>query len=177
MLLALMRLWDTSRDAIRIDQIARIVQRPDILKALAKERAAKFGDIDVERQMQKELGERAKQVGELVAKYSKGGSRFDTLQKLRVLRHEHFAHRQVERSVDLSQSKMDREVEAFYLDNSNIIRLLLSLVLATAYDPQEAAQVFRFYAGHFWASVRGENTKGHPNYRQAIGEISKRRVD
>jgi len=169
MLLALMRLWDTSPGAIRIDQIARIVCKPDILKALAKERAAKFGDIDVERQMLRELRDRAEQVDRLVAKYSRGGSHFDILSKLRVLRHEHFAHRRLVRSVELSQSKMDRDIESFYQDNSRLISLLLSVVLATAYDPQEAAKVFQFYTDHFWAGVRGENSEGHPNYPVRTG--------
>ena len=60
----------------------------------------------------------------------------------------------------------DEEIEAFYLDNSRIVRLLLSTVNALAYDPAQAGEVFGVYAGHFWAGVRGERTQGHPNYRK-----------
>ena len=161
MLLALMRLWDTHRNTVRIDQISHIAQRADVLKVLAKERAEKFNEIDVERQILIELGQRAEQVAELVAKYSKGGSCFDTLEKLRVLRHKRFAHRLVIDSVDLHESRMDREIELFYLDNSNIVSLLLSLVLATSYDPQEMGQCS-------W-----REHKSPPNYRGATGRFSK----
>lgn len=166
MLLALMRLWDKSPKAIRIEHIVRTLQDPDILKALAGERANKFRDVNVKHQMQKELEEKVEQASKLIGKYTKGGSHHDILQKLLIFRHEHFAHRQVERSVDLTQAKIDREIEAFYSDNSSIVRLLLTVVRATAYDPQETADMIKFYAGNFWAGVCGENTEGHPRYRQ-----------
>ena len=39
-------------------------------------------------------------------------------------------------------SPTDEEIEMFYLDNAEIIRLLLSTVNAVAYDPSESAQVW-----------------------------------
>ena len=166
MLMALLRLWDTSPKAVRISRIASFILKPEVLKTLAKERAAKFEDFEVERQMRNELESLAKQIGELARKYSNDGPHFETLRKLRIFRNEHFAHRQVERSVDLSLSEMDREVEAFYLDSSKIVRLLLSVVSATAYDSNQTADVFGFYADNFWAGVCGEANEGHPNFRQ-----------
>ena len=62
-------------------------------------------------------------------------------------------------------SASDEEIEAFYRDNSEIIRLLLSAVNALAYNPAKAGEVFRHDAAHFWAGTRGEQTEGHPNYR------------
>jgi hypothetical protein len=59
----------------------------------------------------------------------------------------------------------DDAVEAFYQDMSKLISLLLHLVERTAYDPAETAKVFALHAKYFWASVRGERTEGHPNYR------------
>jgi hypothetical protein len=58
-----------------------------------------------------------------------------------------------------------RYIESFYQDTSELVRLLLSLIEALAYDPQDAALVYRHYATLFWAGVRGEQTEGHPNYR------------
>jgi hypothetical protein len=48
---------------------------------------------------------------------------------------------------------------------SELIRLLLHLVLAHAYNPDETGKVYRHHANLFWASVRGERSDGHPNYR------------
>jgi hypothetical protein len=59
----------------------------------------------------------------------------------------------------------DVEIESFYQDNSELIHLLLSLVERIAYDPNDTAETYHFYASFFWAGVRGERTEGHPNYR------------
>jgi hypothetical protein len=59
----------------------------------------------------------------------------------------------------------DEETESFYQDNSKLVGLLLSLVAGVAYEPNDTAEVYRFYAKFFWAGVRGEQTEGHPNYR------------
>ena len=58
----------------------------------------------------------------------------------------------------------DVEIESFYQDNSELIRLLLSLVEADVYDPKDTAEIYRHYATFFWAGMRGEQTEGHPNY-------------
>ena len=59
----------------------------------------------------------------------------------------------------------DEEIESFYQDNSKLVGLLSSLVAAVTYDPNDTAEVYRFYAKFFWAGVRGERTEGHPNYQ------------
>jgi hypothetical protein len=48
---------------------------------------------------------------------------------------------------------------------SELIRLLLSLVMAVAYNPEDTGHVYRHHAKFFWAGVRGERTEGHPSYR------------
>jgi len=48
---------------------------------------------------------------------------------------------------------------------SKLIGLLLSLVRAEAYDPDDTAEVYRFHSKLFWAAVRGQRTEGHPNFR------------
>jgi hypothetical protein len=63
-------------------------------------------------------------------------------------------------------SPKDEEIEAFYSDNSEIVRLLLAVVNAVVFDPAAAGEAYRIYANHFWASVRGERTEGYPNYRK-----------
>ena len=49
----------------------------------------------------------------------------------------------------------DVEIESFYQDNSELIRLLLHLAEGTAYNPSDTAGVSGFYAKFFWAGVRG----------------------
>ena len=83
-------------------------------------------------------------------------------EKLLKLRHERLAHRLTEASAVTGADATDAEIEFFYQDISTLIRLLLTLVMAVAYDPKEAAEVYRHYATLFWAGVRGERTEGPP---------------
>ncbi len=103
----------------------------------------------------------------LVRKYSEGGTGYAVLDKLRTLRNERLAHRQTTPTSAASADATDDEIESFYEDNLELVRLLLSLVLATAFDLREAADMYRHHAKYFWVNVRGERTEGHPNYRQA----------
>jgi AbiU2 len=163
MLLALMRLWDKSAPNIRMDlDIANPLRNKDIINALAADRAS---SLATEGSFRQELSQRAGEAIALISKYSKGGSHYDVRKKLWDLRCEHLAHRQTVASAATGADVADGEIESFYQDNSKLIRLLLSVVEAVAYDPEDAAGVYRFYAKHFWAGVCGEQTEGHPNYR------------
>jgi hypothetical protein len=51
-------------------------------------------------------------------------------------------------------SPKDEEIEAFYSDNSEIVRLLLAVVNAVVFDPAAAGEAYRIYANHFWARAR-----------------------
>ncbi len=157
-----MRLWDTPRHALRLEHIARTLSDPHVIDALAADRAPLPEAKD---QMKQDL---ARHVGEaiaLIGKYSKGGSDYAICHKLQRMRHERLAHRDMTTEAATGPSASDEEIEAFYRDNSEIVRLLLSAVNALAYNPAEAGEVFRYYAAHFWAGTRGEQTEGHPNYR------------
>ncbi|SEJ77212.1 hypothetical protein SAMN03159495_4452 [Pseudomonas sp. NFR16] len=118
----------------------------------------------------------------LINKYSEGGAAAEVLRKLKTLRHERLAHRQLpdapaavleaDASDQPSQEgektvwATDDEIEVFYQDNLEIVRLLLSLVQGVAFDLSEATMVYKHHAKHFWASARGERTEGHPHYRK-----------
>jgi hypothetical protein len=171
MLLALMRLWDNSKRSVKIHSVANILGKKSVINALAVARIERIGVgiSDCEGQMRQHLSDYVDEVITLVNKYSKGGSHFVVLTKLQTLRNEHLAHRQQVIEVDTEDGATDEEVETFYQDNSTLIKLLLSIVLGVSYDPDDTAKVFRHYAMHFWAGVRGERTAGHPNYREPIG--------
>ena len=164
MLLALMRLWDNDVRAIGMERIGETLRDHQLIDRLATDRAVRIGLPEAKDQVQIELGRRAIAVVEIVDKYSRGGSHSLVLERLRALRNERLAHRQTQSAADGADAT-DSEIEEFYQDNSNLVSLLLHVVEAMAYDPSEAADVYRHHASHFWASVRGENTVGHPNYR------------
>jgi hypothetical protein len=115
--------------------------------------------------MRETLGPKRDAIVALVRKYSDGGSGFAVLEKLRALRHERLAHRQIEPTSVNGTDPTDLEIEYFYEDNLELVQLLLSLVRATAFDLSEAAGVYRHHAKFFWESARGERTEGHPKYR------------
>ena len=162
MVLALMRLWDTRRDTVSLQRIARTLGDRRVIEALAADRAPCTEDVD---EMRQDLGQRAGEVILLVKKYSPGGPHYTVRESLQRIRHERLAHRGITTADAVGPSPTDEEIESFYRDNSEIVRLLLSVVNAVAYDPAVTGEVFRIYAAHFWAGVRGERTEGHPNYR------------
>lgn len=165
MLLALMRLWDKDSRTIRMkESIADILRKPPVINALAADRAKRIGMADAEDEMRKDLSQKACKAVALVDKYSKNGTHYAVLENLHGLRHKRLAHRQIEAIPVATADSTDVEIEAFYQDNSELIHLLLGLVKGVAYDPKEAAEVYRCYAAFFWAGVRGERTEGHPNY-------------
>lgn len=170
MLLALMRLWDTNKQALRMTLIAEKLRNKHVFDALVARRAAGMrlsapGVID---SMREALEPKRNAVVELVRKYSEGGVGFSVFEKLRALRHERLAHRQTTPTSATLANATDQEIESFYEDNLELVRLLLSLVLATAFDLTDVAEVYRHHAKFFWANARGERTEGHPNYRPPI---------
>jgi hypothetical protein len=165
MLLALTRLWDTNKQAIRMQSVAADLRDKEVIDALAADRVDRLGLPEAIDQMRLDLKKRAAEAIVLLNKYMEGGSHNAILKKLLALRHERLAHRQLTPAIPTGATATDEEIEEFYQDNSTLIHVLLSLVKAMGYDPQETAGVYRHYAGLFWASARGEKTEGHPNYR------------
>ncbi len=148
-----------------MEEIARILSDKHIIDTLAVDRASRFNDVDIEDAMKKDMERQAKEVIDLINSYSKNGRNEAVLEKLRTVRHERLAHRQIEPAAATGPGLADKEVESFYQDNSKLIGLLLSLVSGVGYNPEETGAVFSRYASFFWAAVRGEKTEGHPNYR------------
>jgi hypothetical protein len=106
-----------------MDLIGRTLSDRTTIDALATDRAARFGAIDVEIQIRREMTRRAKEATDLIDQYCKKGERFDGLEKLRSLRHRHLAHREVEPVAAGGADLTDEEIERFYQDNSKIIHI------------------------------------------------------
>jgi hypothetical protein len=167
MLLALMRLWDRNRDAIRITWVVtKLSEKKGLIDALAAHRVRGSSWPGTLEMMTRDLQKLADEVLLLARKYMEGGSHNATFKKLERLRDEHLAHRQltptpIEAGTDLDRKESD---EVFH-DTGTIIKTLNSLVNAVCSDPEGSAGVYRHYAQFFWAAARGEMTEGHPNYR------------
>jgi hypothetical protein len=170
MLLALMRLWDKDSKNIRMDFIGRALSDITIINALAADRASRIGTIDVEVQMRGDMTKRAKEATDLIDKYRKTGMRFEVLEKLRSLRHQRLAHREVEPIEVGGADLSDEEIETFYQDNSKIVQSSLSVAAGIAYDPGQTAEVYSHYASFFWAPVCGERNEDHPILRRRRSE-------
>jgi uncharacterized protein YqeY len=166
MLLALIRLWDNDERNVGMElSIADPLRDQSVVHALAAERAARRGMAEWEDEMRDELSQRASEAIALVEKYSEAGSHYVTLRKLRRLRNKRLAHRSVKAVAATGLAPTDEEIESFYQDNSKLVGLLLGLIEAVAYDPNDTAEDTRVNAKLFWAGVLGEKTEGHPNYR------------
>jgi hypothetical protein len=183
MLLALMRMWDTTKRGLRMTAIAEKLRDKRFFDALVETRAARLNlrSSFASASMRKALEPKRDAVLTLIQKYMKDGDAFEVFDKIQTLRHEQLAHHQLSvkepieptketeaepHGVDPTEAPLtDKEIESFYQDNMEIVRLLLSLVLATAFDVKEdATSVYGHHANYFWAGVRGERTEGHPNY-------------
>lgn len=168
MLMALMRLWDKDARTIPMTRIAQKLRNKVFFDALVAYRAGNTGlsSKGVAQCMRESLEPRRDAVLKIVDKYSKDGEGHPIFKRLQVLRNERLAHRRADQSNVIRADNSDDEVESFYKDNLELVSLLLSLVLARAFDLAEAANVYRHHAKFFWASARGERTEGHPNYRR-----------
>ena len=182
LILALTRIWDKPRGSIRIEEIARAIRDPKTIDILTAEAGGRIhrsmirpgGNVSrasldaISSSVKESMKEKAEEVLALADKYGPNGAGYPLLDKLKNLRNERLAHFDLKAASVPAKNATDDELEVFYLDSSELVRLLLSLVRATAYDPQQGAEVQRTYAKLFWASVKGEKTKGHPNYRPPL---------
>jgi AbiU2 len=162
MLLALMRLWDKSPGGIRMDSVGATLRDKHVIAALAADRAVRMRVAESEDQMRRDLEELARAAVAIISKYESRGT---VREKLKRLRDERLAHRQTDDAAVAEADATSEEIEAFYQDMSDLIGLLLTVAMATSYDPRQHALVCQHHARFLWASVRGERTEGHPNYR------------
>jgi hypothetical protein len=72
--LALMRLWDRNKQAVRMSLIVATIRKSAVIDALAADRAKRFDWPGVVEQMRADLQAKADKVIELTNKYSEGGS-------------------------------------------------------------------------------------------------------
>jgi hypothetical protein len=163
--MALMRLWDDHRQALKINSIVDILQSGECFDALMRERVSVLGvpeeDADAIREM--ELRQRDEMVT-LVRKHTHSNDPSPLLDRLRTIRHEQLAHRQAEQPTDPADLlATDEEVEELYQDTRKIINYMALLLLGRSfYLALDSGRSYRESAQYFWESVRGEGAEGHP---------------
>jgi hypothetical protein len=170
MLLALSRLWDHRREAVKIVSIADDLDNRVILDSL-------WPNSPVYAEPRNQAAEAVA----LIRRYEKGGISHSALRSLRRLRNQHLAHHQIERKPinSVAEDKIEKEIELLYADSAKLISLLEHVVERIAYDPKETAGVYTFYAKFFWEAVTGERTAGHPRRRaleQFIARLRRSRL-
>ncbi len=170
MLLCLMRLWESikSKETLRASKIIENLRDKAFFEALCNKRRGEFRDFheSIEGAFIQRLRCKRDEAIALGRKYQEGGAGFAVLKKIQTLRHQRLAHRQFSSTTTSEADATDQDIETFYQDSLEFVRLSMSLVLATAVDFQETADVYRNHANFFWVNARGERTEGHPNYHE-----------
>jgi hypothetical protein len=154
LILALIRLWDKDGRAIGMECIAKALGKKEVIDALALARVDQSSEIFGA--IRADLSEKANRAIPLVDKYiNDDGAGRAVYKKLQSLRNERLAHRQVKTKARATgATATDEEIEDFYQDNSKLVHILLSIFNAMAYDPEDTARVFGFYASHFWGAFQ-----------------------
>jgi hypothetical protein len=168
MLMALMRLWDSNKDAVGMGSVANTLDDRRVLDALAAEREAQWGDAEFGKGQADALRQRAADATAIIRSYEEGGARHSSFLRFQALRNQRLAHRQVRTSPTEpgGPDDFDAVIQSFYEDMLRLIQLLLLAINGTSYDPAAATIVHSRHAVLFWAGVKGERTEGHPNYEQ-----------
>lgn len=168
--MALMRLWDDHRQALKINSIVDILQSGECFDALIRERVSAVGmpeeDAEALREMQRRL---RNEMVNLVRKHTHSNDPSPLLNRLRTIRHEQLAHRQAEQPTDpAGLLATDEEVEELYQDSRKIINYMALLLLGRSfYLALDSGRPYRESAQYFWESVRGEGAEGHPRFERA----------
>ena len=113
------------------------------------------------------MEEKRSSVRSLIQRYVNGRESY-ILERLKTLRNEQLAHRQIDNPTSPEDmNHTNEEVEALYQDTLEVIRLLYLLFHGIAFDlSRDVGSMYRHYAMFFWESARGEGTEGHPRYKK-----------
>ena len=169
MVMALMRIWDNGDDTLSLFALLQEIDVPDVMDALVarrSERLVKAGIPGIEQQVREQLSGQREKLRVMIAEYGAGGASADTLGYLRDVRNTRLAHNlstKRKKKGSLKRLPEDKGIEQFYLHTSGIVKGVLHLLAGNAYEPDEAAAIYRDYAAYFWEGVKGEQTEGHPH--------------
>ncbi|VVE37687.1 hypothetical protein PCO31110_04024 [Pandoraea communis] len=122
LLLAVSRVWDANKQAVRLTAISEILRDERCFDALVRERAERVRvGPDPEGLMRDALSPKRDKVLALTRKYMQNGECASVLADLRSIRHERLAHRQVEPARVEHKQATDEQVEELYQDTLAIV--------------------------------------------------------
>jgi hypothetical protein len=172
LIMSLMRLWDGYASSLSLRQIGDSLSNDDFFSVLLEERATQMDSADTPfmEMLRGNIQGKRRQVLPLIRKYDSDGSGFQTYNLLRTLRNKRLAHHEIGERLTLTDPT-DERIEEFYLDTLDIVSRLHDIVNGVACDLNEAAGMFAHYARLFWASAKGEQTEGHPNYTPPLAGV------
>ncbi|HDR9275780.1 hypothetical protein VI03_10130 [Burkholderia vietnamiensis] len=168
--MALMRLWDDHRQALKLNSIVDVLQSAECFDGLMRERIAAVGATEEEADTLRDTHRKFRDdMVALVRKHTHSNDPSPLLDRLRTIRHERLAHRQAEQPTDpAGLLATDEEVEDLYQDSRRIINYMALLLLGRSfYLALDSGRPYRESARYFWESVRGEGAEGHPRFEGA----------
>lgn len=168
MLLALMRIWDTQNSAHSLKFIIQKLGDQETWDALIIKRSNQSGHDFIAQQIASQMNKNKDQVLELYSTYAENGTKKEVYKQLIMLRHGNLAHTQAIEAKGPNIDPMDEHIDAFYKDTAILVSKLLSLINGEAKNADDTRNVYAHYAKQFWVGVRGENTEGHPNFKQIV---------
>lgn len=113
MVLALARIWDSNKKAIRMTAIRDDLRDKKVIDALALDLVNRRGWPEAIDQMKSALEQRATVALRLIHKYLEGGTNASVLKNLTTLRNEHLAHRDLAPTTAEEANAPDKEIEDF----------------------------------------------------------------
>ncbi len=167
LLLAIMRFWDKDPRAIRLTDIREKLRNKDFVSRLLDDRTLRLAmrSKGVRDRLEEDLVPKFAEIVRRIGRYLQGGDLHENLEKMRAVRHERLAHRQVVESASGTPSLTKAVIEKIFFDTIEIVQLLMSAINGKTFAAKDAGSIFRHNAKYFWMAVRGERTRGHPAYR------------
>lgn len=193
MVLALMRVWDTNKQAVRLSLVGSELKDREVVEALAAEYGSlflqgqpKLGRFSAEDTLEERAAlaeavrgyrereaadfverstrEPIREALQIIARYQAGGSGLDILKHLTHIRHTRLAHRQLVSPSPSPIADIAERTDEMFQDMLRLTHLLRLGVQGIHYEPDATAKIQASYARLFWRGVRGERTEGHPDY-------------
>ena len=165
LLMTLARLWDSQSKAINLARFADWLRSDTFIDRLIAHRKYHSREASIQELFRADLERRSEITASAIAEFKPGGRQHAHLKRLLALRGQTLGHHQMVQAKAYPPTLDEKDVEAIYVGSAEIIDHLMSIINATAITLLEGAEVQERYAKSFWASVRGERTEGHPDYR------------
>jgi len=164
--LGLMRLWDKNPDAVKIMSMRELLRGKDFIRRLIADRSARLNmrSTHVSERLAEKLVPQYKDLVRAINEYMPGRPKHDIYKRMRDIRDQRLAHRQVEGEAGGLPGVLKHEIDTMMKDTVHIVHTLADTVGGVWFDPEQAGAMYRDNAQLFWNSVKGEKTPGHPDY-------------